>query len=482
MVFLALLRYNIRIRNFAKWVFDVSNLKWGIFFGKKEDGSSNSADKIKGFVNESQVVADRLVAAIEEVNTSIMKLTEIADDSTDKEQQLRAQSQQALSQIEETFASMQQVAAAAEQIMNSSIIMSQESEETKDAVVDVCRALDNTDRVMNQMHANHDNMQGRIGELSDHTAKIEDINGFIREVVSQTSLLALNASIEAARAGEHGRGFAVVAQQIKKLAEQSHDAVSRSSAILESIETGVKHVVAAVAEERKAVQQGITEMQIMKDKIDLIFQQIIHVNGLVGTTTKASKEQSNVVVNATSMLGDVVEIVNTTLYSVEQTLELMQLQHKEIKRLTTINQDLDATSTELYDAVRSIGLESLGGKSAFLVPMRDLLSQMVRNQDIQSLDSNKHESVLSNTLHKTAGIEAIWSNRADGSFIFSQPKAGLMNAKGREWWKQAMAGHLFVSPVYVSAITKKPCISLSKAILDESGKPIGVIGIDLILS
>jgi methyl-accepting chemotaxis protein len=461
----------------------VSNRKWGIFSGKKEVKTSSPIDKIKGFVNESQVVADRLVAAVEEVNTSITKLTEIADASTNKEQQLRAQSQQALSQIEETFSSMQQVAAAAEQIMNSAITMSQESEETKDAVVDVCRALDNTDRVMNQMHANHDHMQNRIGELSEHTAKIEDINGFIRDVVSQTSLLALNASIEAARAGEHGRGFAVVAQEIKKLAEQSHNAVSQSSSILESIETGVKHVVAAVAEERKAVQEGIAQMQIMKDKIDQIFQQIIHVNGLVATTTVASKEQSNVVMNATSMLGEVVEIVNSTILSVEETLELMELQHKQVKRLTQINHNLDATSTELYDSIRSIDLESSGsGKSDLLVPMQAILSELVRHSEIHSLDPRQHETLLSQTLHKITGIEAIWSNRADGTFIYSLPKAGLINAKGREWWKQAMAGQLFISPVYVSAITKKPCISLSKAILDNSGQAIGVIGIDLILT
>jgi methyl-accepting chemotaxis protein len=463
-------------------VIDVSSRRWGIFSDKKQTNSSNSLEKIKGFVNESQVVADRLVAAVEEVNTSITKLTGIANASTDKEQLLRGQSQQALSQIEATFTSMQQIAAAAEQIMNSSIVMTEESEGTKDAVVDVCRALDHTDRVMNQMHANHDNMQERIGELSEHTAKIEDINGFIRDVVSQTSLLALNASIEAARAGENGRGFAVVAQEIKKLAEQSHDAVSRSSSILESIENGVKHVVQAVAEEREAVQQGIMEMQVMKDKIDLIFQQIIHVNGLVTTTANASKQQSNVIENATSMLGDVVEIVNSTIHSVEQTLELMELQHNEVNRLTQINSDLDSTSSELYSSIRSIGLEGSGGKSALLEPMRTLLSELVRNAEINTLDAEKHDHLLSTTQRNTGGIEAIWSNRSDGTFIFSLPKAGLMNAKGRDWWKQAMAGQLFVSPVYVSAITKKPCITLSKAIVDDTGQPQGVIGIDLILT
>ncbi|WP_397354989.1 PDC sensor domain-containing protein [Paenibacillus sp. N3.4] len=65
--------------------------------------------------------------------------------------------------------------------------------------------------------------------------------------------------------------------------------------------------------------------------------------------------------------------------------------------------------------------------------------------------------------------------------MFSQPEAGLVNSRGREWWKRAMSGELFVWPEYVSAITEKPCITLSKAINDDIGAPIGVVGIDLML-
>ncbi|WP_139905984.1 heme NO-binding domain-containing protein [Clostridium thermarum] len=81
--------------------------------------------------------------------------------------------------------------------------------------------------------------------------KVNDITGIVSIVSSiaeQTNLLALNASIEAARAGEHGRGFAVVADSIRKLAEQSKEAVedinsnlaifvSDINALVDSIET-----------------------------------------------------------------------------------------------------------------------------------------------------------------------------------------------------------------------------------------------------
>ena len=78
-----------------------------------------------------------------------------------------------------------------------------------------------------------------------------------------------------------------------------------------------------------------------------------------------------------------------------------------------------------------------------------------------SMEESYHESKLSSMLISKVDVEAIWSNRIDGSFIFSLPEAGLLNAKGRDWWKKAMTGQVFQSEVYVSAITKQHCVTVS---------------------
>ncbi len=62
-------------------------------------------------------------------------------------------------------------------------------------------------------------------ELETKAKDITNIVSIVSGISEQTNLLALNASIEAARAGEQGKGFAVVAEEVRKLAEQSKEAV-----------------------------------------------------------------------------------------------------------------------------------------------------------------------------------------------------------------------------------------------------------------
>jgi methyl-accepting chemotaxis protein len=87
------------------------------------------------------------------------------------------------------------------------------------------------DRMARELTANIDHKSVQSGlvtdfaQLSSVAQSIESILGMIRDIAEQTNLLSLNATIEAARAGVAGRGFAVVAEEIRKLSNDTQQAI-----------------------------------------------------------------------------------------------------------------------------------------------------------------------------------------------------------------------------------------------------------------
>ena len=174
--------------------------------------------------------------------------------------------------------------------------------------------------------------------------------------------------------------------------------------------------------------------------------------------------------------------------SIENTSQVYEVskqlaqQHTTIKEIVNITNTLTNTSDELQHFVKTDELpqEKYLYDSLQLESIKHKLNQLLARADLHHLDSTYHQQTLISFIQNEQDIEAIWSNRSDGTFIYSHPPAGLLNAKVRPWFKHAIEGEVYTSDVYTSALTKQKCITISCPIRFE-GEIYGIIGVDVSL-
>ena len=151
-----------------------------------------------------------------------------------------------------------------------------------------------------------ENVKEKTIQTNQTIQEISAVTDFISSIANQTNLLSLNASIEAARAGEDGKGFAVVADEIRKLAEQSKEAVKQINETISKIVCQSKENVQAIESVHDAFKmqtQKIMETEKILDALNTEFTEMgetlekVNVNVVNLEDSKKEIEESSQLLN-----------------------------------------------------------------------------------------------------------------------------------------------------------------------------------------
>jgi methyl-accepting chemotaxis protein len=271
------------------------------------------------------------------INTIINNLTNEAIQTAAASELLTATSQQLsdgstlqASSIEETSATLQEIATMFRQNYASIQQTRSLSELTKEAA-------ENGNGEMQEMI-------NAITEIKKSSDRIANIIKVIDDIAFQTNILALNAAIEAARAGDAGVGFAVVAEEVRNLAGRSAQAAKDTSAMIEAnIELSANGV--SVTEK---IKEALSEITAQTKKVNLLMDEI----------AAASQEQSQGIDQVNKAIVQIETVTQQNSANAEETAATSEELSKQAQNMREITRQLSemvngTTVKEIEQTARS---------------------------------------------------------------------------------------------------------------------------------
>lgn len=172
-----------------------------------------------------------------------------------------------------------------------------------------------------------------ILELSEHSQQIGSTISVVDDIAEQTNMLALNAAVEAARAGEHGKGFAVVAGEIRKLADESKQAITKISSLTSNIQCTTNSTVMATEEGSKEIESVVKDINVVSSNSETLLNFITEILDSLDVLNQNAKKQNEII----ERLNSIDEENSTIAKTLEQTL---QANSEKIAKLNSLSNEM----------------------------------------------------------------------------------------------------------------------------------------------
>jgi len=306
------------------------NLQNMISISEKMD---NEEIMTKEITEEIKIINSRIIdqsAIVSEVSSTIEEITR-----TIESQDIKISSQS--TSVSQSSSSIQEMIANIQSITNNLNTNALEFNKLEDLV----KIGENNFKQLNE----------NITELHKMAESVLEANNIIKNIASQTNILAMNASIEAAHAGEYGKGFSVVADEIRNLAENS-------SAQTKSISENINKL-------RNFINQTLSISTLLGNSFENIVKSVKLVSNMEAEIKHSIEEQASGSSQILEALTNIVQITDEINTGSKEMLNGSKAILDEIIRLVNITENVRDSSSKITDKIEKIN-EMIGVSSGLV--------------------------------------------------------------------------------------------------------------------
>lgn len=302
---------------------------------------STNDDEFAILASNVNQLTESLHLVVSQIHTQESALEQATETSSRLGNQTLTQVEQQKQQVKETATDTNTIRQTSKQ--NTQQIQSgmQLLQAVSQQSADVSALVNKTHKQVSEQAQQAEQSSAIINRLDENSKKIGGILDVIKTIAEQTNLLALNAAIEAARAGEQGRGFAVVADEVRTLANRTHDSTEEIETMIATLQTDAEQAVKAIGVGSEYAKQSESQIKEVNQQVSEIGDTIKGLRKMNQEIVSVTLEQDSLFENVANSLSSIVELAEksaqTTHASTEATKELDELMvamKKAVSRFT----------------------------------------------------------------------------------------------------------------------------------------------------